>query len=283
MAKRGPKFFSPLKAYATSAFKVVMARAVEFDIYSRGPLKKEEKGHIRQNAELRFGSDSEDFDRPNTNYSSNTIKRYKDEASQIAYGKAWPSVKNSEKGLPALAQKLGLVKSMKEARTIYNAPLKSTNKVIYRLRGHSSNPPSSEEAWDILLKLNVSPDHIWPKELHSHTFHLGLLAKFRQAIVAREVVGFDATELHQLEMIGRYGPCAGDEWDRGCENILHVLVNSIAPSLGGIEGFFHRLAKLSVNGIVFLQLDQEIYLVIKDGENRRTVTLAELESLFCGS
>lgn len=269
MRKRGPKFFSVFKNGTLTRFRAVIGRVPEFIYGNEAPKSRENFNIVKSKA-------WDQTEQLNTNYSIKTIKRRRRQDNEDVYRAPWETIRRIERAHPELLKNMRLVKSAREAWATYRTPIQSCNEAIAYLRGNLKKRPTPEHVFNVILKLNVRPNEIWPDDLADSLPLINLLMKLRGALVERRVVRFDGNELIYMNMVAKYGPSSADEFARNLEDYVQCILVSLANSNGGVDGLAQRIS--AAGGL--LTYDQDIAIKIIDNGISTTYTWSDIECML---
>lgn len=273
---RGRKKDTPLQRSAWPRGRAVFRRAIEF-FYATYPLKTKHD----QNTAIRLSKDHVDSanpDSPNSIYALNTILRRGQADCEDFYERDWPSLKKQERAIPSFMKKIGWVKDEKDLRPHYEEGLEAANYGLKKLKGFSTNPPTAEQAFGILMKLRIRPDEIWPEELEPSRWLITILEKLRDLVVLRQTVSFEPEEALHMELVSTGGAVSADEWQRSIENFIQPILLTLSPNLDGSrKSFYESIDRQS--GKLLIKIDDKTAVVIKKKNGKmKIIQWAEFES-----
>lgn len=277
MGNRGPKKNSQSTLNTFGRFIAILGRAVEFK-YGLIPNKT----RAEQNTAKRLAKDVLYSKSPtiNTVYTETTIMARRKQYAEKTYGASWKRIKNFERKLGDFAISIGLVKSRAQAEKAYLDPIASSNKAILKLKKFADCPPTPEDAFYVLMKLDIQPNIVWPDPINRDLHLLGIMTKLHRMIVKQECVFYDNQELLRMAMIGNNGSAIDHcEWKRGLENFLAIIIRAFANSVGGMKNFYADHVDPEDGGREFV-FDPNIAIAIEQENGKRVVTWREIESFF---
>lgn len=267
--KSGPKFFSSFKKNTLMRFRAILGRVPEFVYGNENPASREEYNIVKKKGWI-------EVDNINTNYSPKTIRRWRKHDNEKVYGTLWKTVQQIEKSQPKLLKHMKLVKSAREAWEVYEDPILSCNDAVSFLNKHVKKRPTPEHVFNVLLKLNVRPDQVWPNDLAHCIPTIELLVKIRASIVERKIIRLHPQEALYMSMVAKHGATSSDPFVRDLEDFVKCIFASILHSTGDIDGFFRRVMR--ANGV--LAFDDHIAIQINEGGKSRTYTWSDLEHIL---
>jgi len=283
MAKRGPKFDSPLTKRVREIFVVRLRLLAETFFGASHYSNREEQDRARTRAKEDVGSQS--WNTFNTHFLTSYIISRGKKFFEKFFLSSWLRAKKVYQFLPKYFEELGIVKDRKEIKPIASSRLESSNNALSKLKGYENTPPpSGEEIFHIFNQLDINPEKIWPDELKKHKLHIVILKKLSDVLVHQRTVCFDYNEALHLDMIcGREDTIFARKedtdliWVEKCEIFLKSILLSVRPSLPGDNASFLDHARFK-QGMLRLKYHHKIMFQLVDKYKTRTVTKDELES-----
>ena len=255
-----------------------LGRAIEFLYGTRSPkgrFPRVEQNMTKKWAQYELGSENPKS--VNTYYESSSILRHRKSDHKTVYTTSWKEAVHAERKIPGFMEEVGLVKTKKELAEPYLSTLAPSDKALAKLRGYNMEPPTAEEAFYILMKLNIHPDDIWPEELSGDHCHIQILSKICALFVRREEVFFQAEEALFMDICCAEGAFSNDAWRRSVENFLQPIIGTISIDPNGTAKKFMHIVDPNHGGFS-MQVDDKMFLTIKKNGKAQHIMWKEFES-----
>ncbi|WP_417783488.1 hypothetical protein [Terasakiella pusilla] len=276
--KPGRKKYTLLQWYVFKHIKAIGRLSMEFHY---GTQKRPRVSLSQFNRRLALQQAKNRTQEIITAFTLQTIYRYGKSCAQRIYQKPWKTLKANHQILSHALVKLGLAKNINQAAISYDNANESANNAAIVLQGFAGRKPSAEDAFYVILKLDLSPALFWPEDFKYDLHLLHLIYQVQQLFAHRKTITLNASDLLRFQMIGKaeYNT-AHTEIGRGIENLLSPLFKMIAASNKGINTFMWDVINRETNQAVLAPHPVIAYKMEQPDGSYKVITWKEIESVL---